>query len=108
MATHVGRMNQLLTVQTGTETSDGQGGVTVSWATLDQIWGLVEPLTAREAQMASQITGALSTAVSVYFRTDLSVKDRIVLGSRTLEIQAIQDPTARREELRLICTEVLS
>src|SRR5689334_20672036 len=104
--THSGRMNQLATIQTPTATSDGQGGQTITWGTLGTAWALVNPLSARETQLAAQMTGELTTGVTIYFRTDLSVKDRIVIGSRTLEIQSIQDPTARREELRLLCVEI--
>ncbi len=40
------------------------------------------------------------------FRDDVLVKDRLVMGFRTLEIQAVVDPDGRRAELVLTCVEV--
>ncbi len=102
----IGRRNQLVTIQAIARTPDGQGGNAVTYSTRGQEWALVEPMTGAEAQMAAQMTATLTTGVTIPFRTDVSVQDRIVLGSRTLQVESVQDPTARREELRLLCAEV--
>ncbi len=104
----IGRRNQLVTIQHATEVSDGQGGTTQTWATLGREWALVEPISGSEGEIAEQMAAVLTTGVTIPFRTDVSVKDRIVLGARTLEIENVQDPTAFREELRLLCAEVLA
>lgn len=101
----IGRRNQKATIQRVALTTVGLGQ-TESWSDLADEWVLVEPLTGAEIEQARQLTGTLATAVTMPFRTDISVTDRIVLGSRTFQIQSIQDPTARREELRCVCAEV--
>lgn len=58
--------------------------------------------------MAAQVTAVLSTGITIWFRDDISVKQRIVIGSRTLQIESFQDPTGMRDELRLLCSEVLA
>lgn len=102
----IGSFNQLVTLQKGTETSNGKLGKTVTWADYASFWAYVEPASGREATMASQMTAVLSTVVTTWFRTDVSVKDRLSLGGRSLQIQSVQDPTARREVMRLLCSEV--
>jgi SPP1 family predicted phage head-tail adaptor len=44
--------------------------------------------------------------VTIRYRSDVSVAQRIVWGSRTLEIGSIQDPDGRRRSLDLLCAEV--
>jgi SPP1 family predicted phage head-tail adaptor len=118
-----GRRNQLVTIEKLTEVSDGQGGQEPGYEELAREWSLIEPLSGTEAQIASQMSSVLTTGVTMPFREDISVKDRLTtgtvtditdtvtdrrsLGTRFLEIESVQDPTGRREELRLLCSEVL-
>lgn len=106
MAVAIGRRNTLVTIQRRTSVTDTQGGAAWTWATLAREWVLIEPVSARESALVEQMTGTVSTVVTMNFRDDLSVKDRIINGSRTLEIESIQDPTAYGEELRVLCIEV--
>ena len=62
----IGRMKEYITVQVKSTTSDGQGGATVSWATLASEWA--------EATMLSQ-SRTLSEA-GVKFRTAVQFKMR--------------------------------
>lgn len=101
-----GSLRHRLTIQARTAASDGQGGETVTWAARVTVWGLVEPVTGREALMAQQLTAELATVVTLRFRTDVRVTDRIVWGTRVLQIASVQDPDGRREQLRLLCVEV--
>lgn len=104
--TEIGRLNQRVRIEQPVLAADGQGGHTTTWSLLAVVWALVEPLTGKEALLASQVTAVLSTAVTIWYRSDLSVKDRILLGTRTLEIASYQDPDGRKDELRLLCSEV--
>jgi hypothetical protein len=64
-ATAIGRRNVRMRIEQPALTADGQGGNTKAWALLTVIWGLVEPLTQREALQAAQTTAVLSTAVTI-------------------------------------------
>ena len=101
-----GRLNQRVTIQQPVLTADGHGGNAVTWALRGVCSALVEPLSGREALQASQLTAVVSTGLTIWFRSDVSVKDRILVGSRTLEIESVFDPTGLREELRVLCSEV--
>lgn len=106
--TPIGLRNQRVRIEQPTLTSDGQGGNTKAWGVRAVVWALLEPLTSREALQAAQTTAVLSTALTIVFRSDISVKDRIRVGDRTLQIESYQDPDGRQDELRLLCSEVQS
>ncbi len=106
MSTPIGRLNQKIRIERPVHVADGQGGHTTTWSVRAVVWALVEPLTGREALQAAQVTAVLSTAVTIWFRDDISVTDRILLRDRTIQIESYQDPDGRRDELRLLCSEV--
>lgn len=85
---------------------DGQGGHTVTYALRAVVSAHLRPLSGKEALLAAQVTAVLSSVAEIWYRTDLSVKDRIRLGSRILQIESLYDPTDMRDELYLICSEV--
>lgn len=105
-ATPIGRLNQRVRIEQSVQVPDGQGGHLQSWSLRAVVWALVEPLTARELLLAQQLTAVLNTAVTIWWRADIHVTDRILLGTRTLMISSYQDPTGEHDELRILCAEV--
>lgn len=88
---------------------DGQGGFTVGvppYVLLDVVWAHERPLNGAEALRAAQLTAVLASVWELWFREDLSVKDRIRYQGRTLEIEAFNDPTDERDEIYVYCSEV--
>lgn len=107
MATAAGERNQVITIEyRASETADGQGGRTPVWATRYVEYAKEEQLSAAESMQSAQLTGVRTTAWLIPFRADVSVKDRLRIGSRTLQITAVTNPDGRREDTRLVCTEV--
>jgi head-tail adaptor len=101
----INRRNQKATIQRVTLTTVGLGQ-TEAWADVPpDEWVCEEALNASETQQAAQLTGVYVTALSMPFRSDLLIKDRVVLGDRTLEIQGIPY-NPRRDETRVLCAEV--
>ena len=104
--TPIGHRNQQVRIEKATLAADGQGGSSITgYALRAVVWALVEPLTSREALMAKQLTGVLNVALTMPFRSDLSLTDRILVGKRELHQQSYEDLTGRRIELRVICGE---
>lgn len=108
LKTPTGQMTQSVRIESSVLVPDGQGGHTQGWALRAVVWALVEPLSSREALMAKQLTAVLNVALTLHYRSDLSVTDRILIGARVLHISSYQDPTGRRAELRVLCSEVQS
>jgi SPP1 family predicted phage head-tail adaptor len=101
-----GQKQKRVTIQQATRSVDSQGGSAVTWSTRCVVWAHERALNGREALAAQQVTAVLSSVWEVHYRTDISVKDRIVFEGRTLQIEAVIDPTDTRRELFLTCAEV--
>jgi SPP1 family predicted phage head-tail adaptor len=102
----VGSKEKRIRIDRAVKVSDGQGGKTVTYTPRTRVWAHERPLNGREAQLAAQVTAVLSSVWEIWFRTDVSVTDRLVFGTRTVEIESFIDPTDTREELHLFCSEV--
>lgn len=91
---------------------DGHGGHLVTYTPRDTVWAHERPLSGRESLQAAQVTAVLTSVWEIWWRDrnavppDISVKDRLVIGSRTLEIESLLDPDDTRNELYLMCSEV--
>lgn len=105
----VGEKRKRVRIETPNLVSDGAGGMRpgVPPYTLRAVVAAHErPLTGKEAIYASQLTAVLSSVWEIWYRTDISVKDRIRFRSRVVEIESFIDPTDSRDELYLFCSEV--
>ena len=90
-----------------TRTEDGHGGHATTYTQQRCIaFAHERPLTGTEALRAAQVTAVLSSCWEIWFREDISVKDRIVYGSRTCEVESFFDPKDDRKELYLFTSEV--
>lgn len=103
---NAGELNQRITLQRVTVTSDGQGGKDESWAAFAAPWANVLPTRGQETLGGTEVTATLATDLLIRFRTDVDATQRVILGDRTLEIQSLSDPDGRREALKLTCVEI--
>ncbi len=106
--TPTGLRNQQVRLERVVQASDGQGGTTITgYALRAVLFAAEEPLSSREALMAKQLTGVLLTAWTIPYRwpPNISISDRILAGPRVLHITAYSDPSQRRAELRVLCSE---
>jgi head-tail adaptor len=89
---------------------DAHGTRTPLYVLRTVVWASEDALTAKEAVFAATLEHVLVTAWTIWFRTDLSILDRLIIGARLLSIHSYQDPnqSGRRVELRLLCSEVQS
>jgi len=102
----IGQKRTRVRIEKAVEVSDGQGGKTKTYALRCVVAAHERPLTGTEALRAAQVTAVLSSVWEIWWRSDLSVKDRIRVGARVVEIESFYDPTDTRDELFLVCSEV--
>jgi SPP1 family predicted phage head-tail adaptor len=102
----VGSKEKRIRIEQQVAAADGQGGKTITYALRAVVHAHERPLSGREALQAAQVTAVLSSVWEIWYRTDISVKDRIRFKTRVVEIEAVIDPTDTREELHLLCSEV--
>jgi len=102
----VGEKRKRIRIEKQVPVADGQGGHTVSYALRAVVFAHERPLNGTEALRAAQVTAVCSSVWEIWFREDISVKDRIRFKSRILDIESFSDPTDERKELHLVCAEV--
>ena len=101
-----GLLNQTLTLQSFTETADGQGGVTHSWSDTGSFRGRISSLSAEE-RMAQDKEQAFST--HKIFCDPMAIKhdDRIKWGSYYFEIIGIVNPSELYHHLEIRVRELV-
>lgn len=105
MATAAGRLNKRVILQTLSQSSDGGGGFTDSWADTATLWAGIEELTGSEGFEAQQTAATLSHRVTIRYRASVTPQQRIKYGTRILKINAVVNPGQLNERLELLCTE---
>jgi SPP1 family predicted phage head-tail adaptor len=106
MHTPSGERNVAVRIERKISVPDGQGGHVATWGLRAVVYAKVEPLSGEETIAAQQLTGVLLSAVTIPFRDDFSNTDRLLIGSRVLNVRSYQDESGRRTELRILCSEV--
>jgi SPP1 family predicted phage head-tail adaptor len=101
-----GSKEKRIRIEQAVQTADGHGGHTTTASLRAVVYAHERSLTGREALQAAQVSAVLSSVWEIWFRSDISVKDRIRYKTRVIEIEAVIDPTDTREELHLFCSEV--
>jgi SPP1 family predicted phage head-tail adaptor len=102
----IGNKQKQIRIEQQTSVPDGQGGHTIGYALRCVVAAHERPLTGRETLRAEQLSAVLASVWEIWFREDISVKDRIRFKTRTAEIESFIDPTDERDELYLFTSEV--
>jgi SPP1 family predicted phage head-tail adaptor len=102
-----GLFNNTLTLQTLTETDDGQGGITTSWTNGGSFRGRISPLTSQE-RMAQDKTGQETTHKIYCDNMTVIPKDRIKWGDVYFEIIGIINPSEMYHHLEIEVREIFT
>lgn len=106
MPLNAGDLQHVVALQSPGSGTDDHGAATVSWTTYDTVCAMVEAASNRDLLQTGAVTETLLSAVTIYYRSDVSAKHRVLIEGRTLAIVSIQDPDGLREMLRLVCAEM--
>lgn len=107
MAPVIGDMRHRITIQQRTETRDALGASVFTWSTLATVWAEVggafgsERFTSGVDQEVAQVTHR----IRVRYRDDVTPLNRVLYGSKVLDIETAIDPDGRRRELVMMCRE---
>lgn len=87
----IGRMDEYITVQVKSTTSDGQGGATVSWATLASEWAEVTELSYSRALSSAGIKFTAAIQLKMRYCADhiLSGDHQIVRDGNIYTIHSV-------------------
>lgn len=99
-----GEMDRRITFQRYTEAQNAMGEPIETWANLVSIptvWAKVEPVRGDESYTADKTEAEYDTRFTVRYRSDLTVKDRIVYGGQDYDIHSIAE-MERQEGLMIL------
>jgi SPP1 family predicted phage head-tail adaptor len=85
-----------------TPNSDGSSGTPVTWGTS---WAMILALQGRDLNLAQQIISTVTHKIVVPWQTGIVSSMIVSYGTRTFQVNAVQDPDESQSELWLMCTE---
>lgn len=103
-----GQLRTRVTIQSRSQSDDGQAGTTNTWVDVVTVWGAVSSKGGREFQTAKQTRATLTDEVRIRYRSDIAANMRVVvLGGPVLSIVAPPiDVDRRHRELILLCETI--
>lgn len=106
-----GKLDERVTLQRKTRTSDSMGGFDEAWADLATVWAEVKPLGSREVWEAMRIGTQTRFRVHIRFKGDANgapyytSADRLTWQGRAYGIERVAEKGHRREMLELLVVE---
>lgn len=99
-----------ITIQRSTATQNTYGEDVPSWDALGSYWANIRALQGRELEAVQQTWAEARFRIDMRFQrgTTFQRKDRVIWGSRTLDILDVEDPDQRQRRLFLTCKEYAS
>lgn len=91
----------VVTAERATESSDGFGGYTPSWATQATIYGKIEITGGGERWEADRIEPLETIVLTCHYRTDVVESDRLDIGGDKYNITRIENIDRRSRFLRI-------
>ena len=83
--------DEYATVETPTETPDGAGGYTITWAERVGIWCKVETVSGGEGIIAGRLEHSEGLTLTTHYNADILDTDRIELDGEYYKITRIED-----------------
>ena len=90
-----------VTVERATESADGFGGYTPSWATHATLFGLIETVGGDEGLDAGRLEPTETVVVTCQFRSDLLESDRLDIAGDKFNITRLENIDRRSRFLRI-------
>jgi len=100
-----GLYNNTLTLQTLTETADGQGGVTQAWTNGGSFRARISPLS-NEEYMKQDKTTEICTHIIYCDNMTITAENRLIWGSVSFEITGIINPSEAYDHLEIQVREL--
>ncbi|QGM96322.1 phage head closure protein [Methylocystis parvus] len=102
----IGDLRQRVTIEAPVDAPDDIGGFVRTYATLAQVWALVERRGAGEQFIEQRLEQSARFAVTIRWRVDVTSQMRIIFRGRKLSIESVEDLDGRRRFLLCMCEEI--
>jgi SPP1 family predicted phage head-tail adaptor len=100
-----GRRRHWLRIESPETVAGSFGDQVLTWVTLFEDWGCIEPLQGRELWQAQQVSPNLGHKVTLRYREGLTVKMRVIYRERIFQIGQVKNIGERDVTLELLCAE---
>ncbi len=101
-----GTLRKQITLQHNTPTTSATGQQSPSWMTYATVWGQVVAETSTEHEVGKKLISVGTWKVTIRYRDDVTAEDRIVWGSRILNIIGSPNPDERRRQLTMTAHDI--
>lgn len=102
---NAGLLRHRVWLQRADTTADGQGGFTVAWRDVCQLWAQIKPSSGNETYRYGQLYPTMTHQVTLRYHPEVHVKDRLAWGTRVFEILSVRNIDERNQILELYCEE---
>ena len=86
---NIGKLSRSISIEVGTETKDGSGFASTSWAEHVATWAKIEPMAGREYLGNDQVESDTTHKFIMRYTSGVLPKMRIVYDSRYFDIQSV-------------------
>lgn len=100
-----GKLRHAVNIEVVTETPDGMGGITKSWATWKSVRAAIWPISGKELIEAQKLEAKLTHRIRIRYLSGLTPKHRIKLGSRIFKIHSVINFNERNREIEIMAEE---
>jgi SPP1 family predicted phage head-tail adaptor len=102
-----GKLPHHVSIQAATIAQNDHGEPISTWARVGKRWAEITPLAGNELAIGDQVNARQTHKIRIRNYTGLTVKHRILHGTRTFDINSIANTSERNKEMILMCTEAV-
>ncbi len=102
---HIGQMNEQVTIQGSQFVPNDSGGGAETWVDEATVWARIEAGSGNEVLRASRLQTEVDMVVTIYYRTGLDVKKRLLWGTKHLDIKRIVDVEQKHQYMQVWCQD---
>lgn len=99
-----GRLRHRAELQSQQETSDGAGGVTLSWVKDRDLWCRISPTSGVQQMESMRRDSSIDHEITARWNDDLTTQKRIVHKGRFFNIEAVTNPDGKEREAHIIAS----
>jgi len=103
-----GRLRHRINLQVNTPTRDATGGRVDSWATYATVWAAIVPLQGMELIRAQELSADINIRVEIRYNAAVTPDDRVLYGTRQMDINSVINPEERDRNMFLMCKELVT
>jgi SPP1 family predicted phage head-tail adaptor len=100
----IGNLDQRVTLQSRSVTTDAFGQDTITWVDIATVWAQCQAVRGREFFAAAQVQQEQTIKVRIRYRSDVTQLTRLVWQGRAYDITGVV-PVGRKEMLELMCLQ---